>query len=106
MKIALNDVKKQLGQVERLVLRAFESSMYLVQVKLIQGEELLNVCDDQGTILRFNSQLDAKLPFKGLGITDTVLVHESPYNEMIGMPAATKPEPLQVKLSNPDDDYS
>lgn len=106
MKIALNEVKKQLGQVERLVLRAFESSMYLVQVQLKHGEELLNVCDDKGTILRFNSQLDAKFPFKGLGITDTVLVHESPYNEMIGMPAAESPAPLEVKLANPDQDYS
>jgi len=105
MKISLEDVKKQIGQIEQLVLRAFESSMYLVQVKLKQGEELLNVCDDKGTILRFNSQLDAKFQFKGLGITDTVLVHESPYNEMIGMPGG-KIEPLQVKLANPDDDYS
>ena len=106
MKIAVSDVKKQFGQIERLVLRAFESSMYLVQVKLKQGSELLNVCDDEGTIMRFNSQLDAKLPFKGLGIENTVLIHESPYNEMIGMPATEKPAPLEVKLANPDDDLS
>jgi hypothetical protein len=105
MKISREEVKKQIGQIEQLVVRAFESSMYLVQVKLKQGEELLNVCDDKGTIMRFNSQLDAKFQFKGLGITDTVLVHESPYNEMIGMPGG-KMEPLQVKLANPDDDYS
>lgn len=105
MKISLEEVKKQIGQIEQLVVRAFESSMYLVQVKLKQGEELLNVCDEKGTIIRFNSQLDAKVQFKGLGITDTVLVHESPYNEMIGMPGG-KMEPLQVKLANPDDDYS
>ncbi|SEB08702.1 DUF6482 family protein [Marinobacterium iners] len=105
MKISLEEVKKQIGQIEQLVVRAFESSMYLVQVKLKKGEELLNVCDDKGTIMRFNSQLDAKFQFKGLGITDTVLVHESPYNEMIGMPGG-KMEPLQVKLANPDDDYS
>jgi len=106
MKISLDEVRKQYGQIEQLVVRAFESSMYLVQVKLKQGgDEPLNVCDDKGTILRFNSQLDAKFQFKGLGITDTVLVHESPYNEMIGMPGG-KMEPLQVKLANPDDDYS
>ncbi|GAB0152038.1 DUF6482 family protein [Marinobacterium sp. BA1] len=105
MKISLEEVKKQIGQIEQLVVRAFESSMYLVQVKLKKGEELLNVCDDKGTIMRFNSQLDAKFQFKGLGITDTALVHESPYNEMIGMPGG-KMEPLQVKLANPDDDYS
>lgn len=105
MKITLNEVKKQFGQIERLVLRGFESSMYLVQVRLRYGRDLLNVCDDSGAILRFNSQLDAKLPFKGLGITDTVLVHESAYNEMIGMPTG-KMEPLEVKLANPDDDYS
>ncbi|WP_010322427.1 DUF6482 family protein [Marinobacterium stanieri] len=106
MKILLSDVKKQYGLIEKLFLRAFESSMYLVQIQMKQGTELLNVCDDKGDILRFHSQLDAKLPFKGLGIQSTVLVHESPYNEMIGMPSGEKPEPLQVKLANPDDDYS
>ncbi|GAA0786887.1 DUF6482 family protein [Marinobacterium sediminicola] len=106
MKISITEVKKQFGQIERLVLRAFESSMYLVQVQLAHREELLNVCDDQGAIMRFTSQLEAKLPFKGLGIEQTVLIHESPYNEMIGMPAGAKPEPLEVKLANPDQDYS
>jgi hypothetical protein len=106
MKISLDETRKQFGQIDQLVLRAFESSMYLVQVRLARGGELLNVCDEQGAILRFNSQLAAKVPFKGLGITDTVLIHESPYNEMIGMPAAEKPAPLTVKLANPDDDYS
>lgn len=105
MKIALAEVKQQAGRIEQLVLRAFESSLYLVQVKLAQGHELLNVCDERGDILRFNSQLQAKFPFKGLGITDTVLIHDSPYNEMIGLPAAST-EPLRVKLANPDDDYS
>ncbi len=106
MKISLTEVKRQSGQIERLVLRAFESSMYLVQVQLRQGAELLNICDDTGAILRFNSQLDAKFSFKGLGIEETVLIHESPYNEMIGMPSGQKPAPLEVKLANPDDDHS
>lgn len=106
MKILLSEVKKQYGQIEQLVLRAFESSMYLVQVQLAQREGLLNVCDDEGRIMRFTSQLDAKFPFKGLGITDTVLLHESAYNEMIGMPGGEKPAPLEVKLANPDDDCS
>lgn len=106
MKISIGEVKKQFGQIEQLVLRAFESSLYLVQVKLNHQPELLNVCDEDGTILRFNSQLDAKFSFKGLGITDTVLIHESPYNEMIGMPTAESPAPLEVKLANPDQDYS
>ncbi len=105
MKISLSEVKKQYGQIERLVLRAFESSLYLVQVQLAQREGLLNVCDEEGRIMRFTSQLDAKLQFKGLGITQTLLVHESPYNEMIGMPTE-KARPLEVKLANPDQDYS
>ncbi|WP_036233845.1 DUF6482 family protein [Marinobacterium litorale] len=106
MKIVLDDVKQSAGQIDRLVLRAFESSLYLVQIKLQTGDELLNLCDDNGVIMRFHSQLDAKYPFKGLGVTHTVLVHESPYNEMIGMPAGEKPAPLEVKLANPDQDYS
>ncbi len=106
MKISLSDVKQRSSQIESLVLRAFESSLYLVQVKLKPGGDLLSVCDDEGVILRFTSQLAAKFPFKGLGIENTVLIHESPYNEMIGMPTGDKPAPLEVKLANPDDDYS
>ena len=106
MKISLDDVHKQFGQIEQLVLRAFESSLYLVQVRLRHNAALLNVCDEDGNILRFNSQLEAKLPFKGLGITDTVLLHESAYNAMIGMPEGDQPAPLVVKLANPDEDYS
>lgn len=106
MKILLNDAKKQYGLIDTLVLRSFESSMYLVQLRLKGGEDLLNICDDQGAIMRFTSQLHAKLPFKGLGIQQTLLVHESPYNEMVGMPDEEKITPLQVKVANPDDDYS
>lgn len=106
MNIPLTEVRKRRGQIEQLVLRAYESSMYLVQVRLVRNEPLLNVCDDQGTILRFHSQLDAKLPFKGLGIRNTILIHDSPYNEMIGMPTGDRPAPLEVKLANPDADCS
>ncbi|TCK08470.1 DUF6482 family protein [Marinobacterium mangrovicola] len=101
MKITLEQLIA--GKVQRLFLRSFENGLYLTEVETSQGQ--FTVCDAAGLPLKFRSQLDAKKSFKGLGITDTWLVQESAYNEMIGMPTG-RVEPLKVKLLNPDQDLS
>lgn len=102
-KMTLTQIKSAAISPDQLTLNSFESSVYLVEVRLA-GERVL-LCDDTGLPRVFRSQLEAKKPFKGLGIARTVLVHESPYNEMIGMPGG-KVDPLEVLLANPDDDLS
>ncbi|SEG22692.1 DUF6482 family protein [Marinobacterium lutimaris] len=101
MKITLEQLIA--GKVQRLFLRSFENSLYLTEVEMEEGR--FTVCDASGLPLKFRNQLDAKKPFKGLRITDTWLLQESAYNEMIGMPSG-RVEPLQVKLLNPDQDLS
>ena len=101
MKITLEQLS--MGDVQCLFLRSFENGIYLTEVELAVGR--YTVCDGIGQPLKFRSQLEAKKPFKGLGIQHTHLVQQSPYNEMIGMPA-DRVEPLEVKLLNPDQDYS
>ncbi|KAA0875896.1 DUF6482 family protein [Nitrincola tapanii] len=104
MKVSLHEVQKGQLAIERLILRSFECEIYLVSIEEKTRGELI-VCDPQGSPLSFRSQLDAKKPFKGLGITRTELHHQSPYNEMIGI-AVNPVEPMQVKIANPDQDYS
>lgn len=103
MKITLAQLFTGTGRVQRLILQSFENGLYLTEVEMADGR--FAVCDTSGLPLKFRSQLEAKKSFKGLGITDTWLVQQSPYNEMIGMPA-DRVEPLEVKLLNPDQDLS
>ncbi len=103
MKITLEALFSADVRVKQLILRSFENGLYLTEVELEEGR--CTVCDSSGLPLSFRSQLDAKKSFKGLGITDTRLLQQSPYNEMIGMPT-DRVEPLEVKLLNPDQDFS
>ncbi|KDE39267.1 hypothetical protein ADINL_2396 [Nitrincola lacisaponensis] len=103
MKITL----KQLQQghpVKQLILQSMECELYLVNI-CDHTDQRWIVCDEQGKPLSYRSQLDAKKPFKGLGIQQTLLEHQSPYNEMIGIEPA-QVAALQVRIANPDQDYS
>ena len=104
MKVSLQQLQNGNTLVDTLIVQSFECEHYLVNVLDISGNRLI-VCDDSGKPLSFRSQLDAKKPFKGLGITTTQLEHQSPYNEMIGI----TPSPvaaMNVPIANPDQDYS
>lgn len=103
LKLTERQLTQQQPVIQQLILRSFESEVYLVELKLADG--IYHYCDAEGKPQIFRSQLAAKIPFKGLGINDTVLIHNSPYNEMIGLEVA-QVEPLSVPISNPDQDYS
>lgn len=104
MKISLSELRADATGISRLLLHSHECELYLVSIEDTQGQQRM-VCDDEGQPLHFRSQLMAKLPFKGLGIEDTWLRHHSPYNEMIGNPVQAV-APLEVRIANPDQDYS
>ena len=104
MKISLSELRSGSLDISRLLLHSHEYELYLVSVEDAQGQLHL-VCDTQGQPMHFRSQLTAKFPFKGLGIQQTWLRQHSPYNEMIGNPVQTV-APLEVRIANPDQDYS
>lgn len=104
MKITLKQLQQGVCKIDQLILQSMESEIYLVNIRDDQGNRLI-VCDDLGTPLSFRSQLGAKKPFKGLGINNTLLEHQSPYNEMIGIEPA-QVAALQVSIASPDQDYS
>ena len=103
MKIKLDALQSERPVIEQLVLKSFECEIYLVDVKINSKE--YQVVDNAGKPLMFRSQLAAKKPFKGLGISETMLSHSSPYNEMIGIDSGPV-EPMLVRLNNPDEDLS
>ena len=103
MKISLETLQTERPVIESLVLKSFECEIYLVDVKIDSKD--FQVVDERGKPLMFRSQLAAKKAFKGLGISETLLSHSSPYNEMIGIDSGPV-EPMLVRLNNPDEDLS
>jgi len=103
MKISLDSLQAQRPVIEQLVLRSFECEIYLVDVQI--ESKVFAVVGEDNKPLMFRSQLAAKKPFKGLGVQNTFLRHDSPYNEMIGLEFGAI-EPMVVSLNNPDDDLS
>ena len=103
MKISLDSLQAQRPVIEQLVLRSFECEIYLVDVQI--ESKVFAVVGADNKPLMFRSQLAAKKPFKGLGVQNTFLRHDSPYNEMIGLEFGAI-EPMVVSLNNPDDDLS
>lgn len=104
MKVSIQQLQQGHPSIHTLIVQSFECEHYLVNVVDKAGNRLI-VCDNLGKPLSFRSQLDAKKPFKGLGVTTTQLEHQSPYNEMIGI----TPSPvaaMNVPIANPDQDYS
>lgn len=104
MKVTLQQLQQGYPSIQTLVVQSFECEHYLANVIDVSGNRLI-VCDEKGKPLSFRSQLDAKKPFKGLGIQDTQLEHQSPYNEMIGIDVSPVAA-LMVRIANPDQDYS
>ncbi|HSG04675.1 MAG TPA: DUF6482 family protein [Marinobacterium sp.] len=103
MKIRLEAIQTERPVIEQLVLKSFECEIYLVDVKINSNDYQVVGNDDKP--LMFRSQLAAKKPFKGLGVAQTLLSHQSPYNEMIGLEFGHI-EPMLVRLNNPDEDLS
>lgn len=103
MKISIDTLQTKRPSIEQLVLRSFECEIYLVDVQI--DTELFAVVGADNKPLMFRSQLAAKKPFKGLGVQQTFLRHDSPYNEMIGLEFGAI-EPMVVSINNPDDDLS
>lgn len=104
MKISLQQIQQGQTKIHTLIVQSFECEHYLVNILDLSGNRLI-VCDNTGKPLSFRSQLEAKKPFKGLGVNETQLEHQSPYNEMIGI----TPNPvaaMNVRIANPDQDYS
>lgn len=103
MKIRLSELPDFDSVIEQIILNSFESSIYLVDIK-VKGS-LYQLTDEAGRPQIFRSQLAAKKPFKGLGVRETLLHHQSPYGEMIGLDQA-QVKPMMLRISNPDEDFS
>lgn len=83
-------------KIERLVICSIEQALYQAFV-VIDGEERLVWENEKKCFVRRNL-MKMRECFEPLGITDTVLRHESPYDEMIGLPSGPTANRLEVPL--------
>lgn len=90
-------------QIQALRIHAYEGEIYLTEVESCDGHMSM-VVDTKGKPLMFRSKLAALKAFKGLDISTTLLIHQSAYMEMIGLPHSHV-EPMMTALSNPDDSH-
>lgn len=80
-------LSKKIHRIERLEVQSFEMNVYLVKLT-IDGQEGF-VYDKQDRPMRFhNSQMIRDL-FEHCEVEKAVMVHDSPYDEMIGNPMKT-----------------
>lgn len=81
--------------IERLELQSFEMNVYLVKLTL-QGESAMLF--DGERPMRFHSTQHVRDCFEGFNVTQAVMTHASPYDEMIGNPPGSD-TPMEVPFS-------
>jgi hypothetical protein len=81
--------------IPRLSLRSVSMSLCTVEVHLDEGMHVL--CDRNGKVARFNGVEHARNSLSHLQVQQAELVHDSPYDEMVGLPEGGS-EPIRVPL--------
>lgn len=87
-KYSMSDIQKQAISINKLEVQSFEMNVYLV--KLYQGDISGFVYDKNDRPMRFHNSQQIRDAFELCDIEKAVMVHDSPYDEMVGNP--NKPE--------------
>jgi len=74
--------------IPKLRILSFEMNIYLVEVELADFCGLVR--DAKDNPMRFSSVTEVKNAFAECRVSEAELVHESPYDEMIGNPPRAK----------------
>ncbi|MEM7078317.1 MAG: DUF6482 family protein [Pseudomonadota bacterium] len=87
----LNRIAKLIaaGEIPLLELHAVDPMIYVVFCK--EGEQLRPLHDTAGDVLKFRSRFAALQALREAGVAGVQFVHNSPYDEMIGLPSARGP---------------
>jgi hypothetical protein len=95
----LNQILSSQATIEKLRILSFEMNIYLVDVELEEYRGLVR--DDKDNPQRFHSVTQIKELFSECTVEKAELVHESPYDEMIGNPPrATNQMVLPIHFSS------
>lgn len=78
-----------------LTVRSVTMSVCTVEVELDDGTYVL--CDSRGKVMRFNGVDHARNALEHLQVEQALLVHDSPYSEMVGL-SEEPSAPIRVPL--------
>lgn len=95
MKFIYQQLVKDQSVIERLEVQSFEMNVYLVKLRVNDQEGMLYNADK---LMRFNSSQQIRDMFESIRVEQAVMVHESPYDEMIGNPPKAQ-ESMAVPFS-------
>ncbi len=87
-KYIMSNILKQAIAIEKLEVQSFEMNVYLVKLHTVNESGF--VYGDNDRPMRFNNSQQIRDAFESCSIKTAVMVHDSPYDEMIGNP--NKPE--------------
>lgn len=88
MKFHMSSIVKRPISIDKLEVQSFEMNVYLV--KLYANGDSGFVFDKNDRPMRFNNSQQIRDAFELFDVKEAVMVHDSPYDEMIGNP--NKPE--------------
>lgn len=87
--------------IDELRIRSIDPELYLVDVLL--GDHSYSVVDDENHALKYRGVAAAKKPFADLTVAAAYLIHQSAYDEMIGLDGAPGHTNLmRIKISAAD----
>ncbi len=99
-KIGVKQLAENRTIISELQIRSVEAALYTMQVEV--AGQLFQLTDAKGNVPIHRSAEAAKRFCQGLNIKQTVLVQQSAYDEMIGMPDKDRAAlEMKVIIANP-----
>ena len=95
----LNQILSARRNIEKLRILSFEMNIYLVDITMPDYKGLVR--NEKGDPQRFHSVTEIKEAFSECRVLYAELVHESPYDEMIGNPPKATNEMVLPIQFNP-----
>lgn len=89
IKFSMSHISKYPLMIEKLEVQSFEMNVYLVKLHTEEKAGFVYGKDDRP--MRFHNSQQVRDAFELCEVRKAVMVHDSPYDEMIGNP--NKPEP-------------
>ncbi|MEM0912491.1 MAG: DUF6482 family protein [Pseudomonadota bacterium] len=99
-KFLYSDIERESHHIERLEVQSFEMNVYLIKLHMNGKQGFVYGNDDRPQ--RFNASQEIREAFAHCKVDIAVMVHESPYDEMIGNPRkAAYPMELPFSMALP-----